>query len=273
MFDNQNPFIKQVPEKVHKRSVDESVYHATGNGIIDERLNEEFNKRQETEPEPIQRLKGKELSPEEKEKWDTYADSIDDGPYHKFDETKYIPGDRKSNDYRKQLINKIVRGAEEGKLTNRDKADEQLAEAIGSDHGKIPMSDPNVKARSEKIEIGFRDLLQKGIKKPDRPDRAVIREMLHYQPESSKESLLSRFGTVVPSEIEKQIQEGILRGEFQEVPENFDEIAFEDPDFGQKLAQEEYEKKQQDEAVDHEATRKWLEDESEWMNPSKDIAA
>ena len=114
---------------------------------------------------------------------------------------------------------------------------------------------------------------QKGIKKPEQPDRAVLREILHYQTESGKESLLSRFGTVVPSEIEKQIQEGILSGEYQEVPENFDELIMDELDVDQKLAQEEYNEKLEEEAIGHDTTKKWLEDESDWMNPGKKEAA
>ncbi len=228
MFDNQNPFIKQVPEKVQKRSVNESVYHATGNGILDEKLNEEFNQKQDAFiPEPVQ-------EPE-------------------------------INLSHEDLEEEMRQKAIEEKMYPKD----ELGFGISNqEHNREKSSKRNPKGDNMKTMPP---------EKREREARGSLREMLHAT-ESEKMSLLSRFGTVVPSEIEKQINEGILRGEFTEIPENFDDYTEDDiPE--QAAFEQKYTEAQKQEKLDHAATKEWMDSgdvtrrrENDWRENQREAA-
>lgn len=228
MFDNQNPFKQE--KKPKELLVEESVYHATGNGIIDEQLNKKFNQKQaDIEPD--------------KSTQEPHVDIYDN----------------------EELEEKTKREIMEEKMYPKD----ELGFGISNqEHNREKSSKRNPKGDNMKTMPP---------EKREREARGSLREMLHST-ESEKMSLLSRFGTVVPSEIEKQINEGILRGEFTEIPENFDDYTEDDiPE--QAAFEQKYTEKQKQEIIDQAATKEWMDSddvtrrrENDWRENRKEAA-
>lgn len=196
MFGNSNPFKS---EDAPKELIQEEVYHATGNGVSAEKLNEAFDQKRELELNQTFELEKKVSGIM------NALDHMDDVELAEL-QKRYSDWDGQGEDVEEELIQKALK-----EKFDRDKLSKKNQDTNGTKSPKRNPYGDNMKTMS-----------------PEKRERAaseILRE-IHHATETETEALFRQYDkpiTWVPSKIESMLDELVERGELIPMEDNNDQ--------------------------------------------------